>query len=87
MLTRERPARLVRRGWRRPEQPGHELVVSVPHGDAAAGELGREETGPGERLESDDVVPSVEEVVAETEARVAGKCGAGWSSLLPDYID
>ena len=40
-----------------------------------------------ERLGSDDVIPRVEEVVAETEVRVVGKCGAGWSLLLPDNID
>ena len=69
------------------EQPGHELVVSEPHGEPAAGQLGREETGPGERLGCDDVARSVEEVLAETEVRVVGKCGAGWPSLLPDDID
>jgi hypothetical protein len=40
------------------EQPGHDLVVSERHGEAAAGKLGREEIGPGERLGSDDVAPT-----------------------------
>jgi hypothetical protein len=38
--------------------PGHDLVVSERHGEAAAGKLGREEIGPGERLGSDDVAPT-----------------------------